>query len=288
MADSISAGLPNDPGWTSCAAKYSTVETMTIPLCEQFVDIVHDISPLDTPGARAFDNGCGQGALTSVLKERFPHLSVMATDAAPGMISMFNSRGKSLGWSNVHAEVLDARNLESIANDTFTHTMSTFMIALAPDPHLIAKEMHRVTKPGGIVGLATFGDPYFRFCNDAWTRACIQLDPSYQQVQVFDPSWSLSQNVTENLLEAGFTDVKVRMTHKEWPVDLNDQFVEYVFNGGNPVMCTLLRSWEKRGGRVEDVRPCFTQVIKDEWGVGDGRKQGTFEALMATGKKAAV
>ena len=40
-------------------------------------------------------------------------------------------------------EVLfDSRKLEGIADDSFTHTLSAFMICLAQDPHLIMQEMY--------------------------------------------------------------------------------------------------------------------------------------------------
>ena len=155
----------DDPasGWTSLAPKYGPVERLTMPLAEKLIISVNDRLRLNIMNAQIFDNGCGTGGLISILKAMHQDILVVAADISAGMIDELRRRVDVQRWEKVFPMVLDARKLEGIEDKSFTHTFSTFMICLAPDPELIAKEMYRVTKRGGVLGPATWGEPWFDY-----------------------------------------------------------------------------------------------------------------------------
>jgi SAM-dependent methyltransferase len=72
-----------------------------------------------------------------------------------------NRRARSLGLSNLSFQEGDASNLEGLAANAFDLVVSIFGAMFAPRPGDVAKEMVRVTKPGGriIMGNWIPGDP---------------------------------------------------------------------------------------------------------------------------------
>ena len=108
---------------------------------------------------------------------------------------------------NVTTEIADSRSLSQTHDDWFDYTFSTFMICLAPEPHRLAQEMNRVTKPGGTLALAVWADP--------WTKACKQVDGRHERLRIMDDGWTDPEQVKAGLQEARFKDV-VLVTEK-WP-----------------------------------------------------------------------
>ena len=145
-------------GWSKIGLSqaYNDVERLSGPLAMELVNRVDALRSLDSTETHAFDNGCGIGVVTSLLKNKFPDVHITATDASPGMIDVVIAHMKSAGWKDVKAAVADSRNLPELPDNEFTHTFSTFMICLAPEPDRIAQEMYRVTAPGGVLGLGVF------------------------------------------------------------------------------------------------------------------------------------
>lgn len=62
---------PSD-SWGALAPVYAQVERLTTPPCQSILKRVSDLLPLSKPNTSAFDNGCGTGILTAILKEQYP------------------------------------------------------------------------------------------------------------------------------------------------------------------------------------------------------------------------
>lgn len=106
------------------------------------------------------------------LRTRFPNIPIVAADLSPGMLEKIE---KKL-LPQVKCQVLDAIDLSPIVDRTFTHSLSTFMIQFTPDPFGALKEMYRVTKSGGTLGLCMWGE----LCFDApWEETVRQFEPDY-------------------------------------------------------------------------------------------------------------
>ncbi|KAM0801069.1 S-adenosyl-L-methionine-dependent methyltransferase, partial [Usnea florida] len=184
--------------------------------CQILINRVSQILPLDCPTTTAFDNGCGTGVLTTVLKQHYPHIPILASDCADGMVDILKSKIQLQNWTGVQTQVADSRNLTSVHTDSFSHAFSSFMVCLAPDPDKIVAEMHRVLKPDGVLGLAVWGKPDFGPFTSPWEKACRQVMPDYQQPIQMGAKWTLATNVREGLVKAGFRDVVVWEEECEW------------------------------------------------------------------------
>src|SRR6476660_9944219 len=100
-----------------------------------------------TKGLKVLDLGCGDG--TTALPEARLGADVLGVDIASNLVAAGNKRAKEHGLSNCRFQEGDASNLHELKDDTFDLVVSIFGAMFAPRPFDVAKEMVRVTRPGG-------------------------------------------------------------------------------------------------------------------------------------------
>lgn len=271
--------------WGVLAPAYAHVERLTTPPCQSLLNRVSSLLPLSSPNTNAFDNGCGTGVLTSTLKGQYPQVPVLATDVSNGMLSILQTRISDRKWTDVTARVVDSRDLSGIQDNTFTHTFSAFMVCLAPDPDQIVREMLRVTKPNGVLGLAVWGDARFGQMFAPWEKACRELLPDYKPPAVMGEEWTLDTNVRAGLEKAGFKDVEVRKEDEIWKWESAEELARYLFEGGNPANVMVIESFKADGGDVEKARRIYARVVKEDFGAGDGSVGIPIPTTLATARK---
>ena len=223
--------------------------------------------------------------MTSVIKDQFPKVPVLATDASDGMISILRRRISDQKWTNISTRVADSRHLSDVQDGEFTHTFSTFMVCLAPEPDKIVREMWRVTAQGGVLGLAVWGDPRFGRFYAPWEKACRELMPGYEPLTAMGPEWTLGENVQAGLVKAGFKDVEVWVENLAWQFESVEAIVEYFFDGGNPACVRVIDSFKARGGDMAKARSMYERGIKEECGREDGSLAVPIPATLATARK---
>lgn len=100
-----------------------------------------------TPGMNVLDLGCGDG--TTALPEARLGANVTGVDIASNLVAAGNKRIREEGLTNITIREGDATNLEGINDESFDLVVSIFGAMFAPKPFDVAKEMVRVTRPGG-------------------------------------------------------------------------------------------------------------------------------------------
>jgi SAM-dependent methyltransferase len=112
-----------------------------------------------TPGLRVMDLGCGDG--TTALPAAQLGADVLGVDIARNLVEAGNRRARELGLANCVFQEGDASNLAGIADASFDMVVSIFGAMFAPRPMDVAREMARVTKPGGRIFMGNWipGDP---------------------------------------------------------------------------------------------------------------------------------
>ena len=100
-----------------------------------------------TSGMKGLDLGCGDG--TTAVPEAQRGAEVLGVDIASNLVAAGNARAQELGLTNLKFQEGDASDLGDLEDDTFDLVVSIFGAMFAPRPFDVAKEMVRVTKPGG-------------------------------------------------------------------------------------------------------------------------------------------
>ena len=112
-----------------------------------------------TADLKVLDLGCGDG--TTALPEAKLGATVLGVDIARNLVEAGNNRAKAEGLTNCTFQEGDACDLHGLADQSFDLVVSIFGAMFAPKPFDVAKEMVRVTRPGGriIMGNWIPGDP---------------------------------------------------------------------------------------------------------------------------------
>jgi SAM-dependent methyltransferase len=100
-----------------------------------------------TSGLQVLDLGCGDG--TTALPSARLGADVLGVDIASNLVAAGNKRAELEGLDNCRFQEGDASDLHELADDSFDLVVSIFGAMFAPRPFDVAKEMVRVTRPGG-------------------------------------------------------------------------------------------------------------------------------------------
>ena len=100
-----------------------------------------------TKGLKVLDLGCGDG--TTALPAAKLGADVLGVDIARNLVEAGNKRAQKHGLTNLEFQEGDASNLEQIPDNIFDLVVSVYGAMFAPKPFEVAKEMVRVTRPGG-------------------------------------------------------------------------------------------------------------------------------------------
>lgn len=100
-----------------------------------------------TEGMKVLDLGCGDG--TTALPAAQRGADVLGVDIAANLVAAGNARAEALGLTNCRFQEGDASDLNELDDESFDLVISFFGAMFAPKPMDVAKEMGRVTKPGG-------------------------------------------------------------------------------------------------------------------------------------------
>ena len=103
-------------------------------------------------GERVLDVAAGNGNATLAAARRFAH--VTSTDYVPALLDKGRERARAEALP-VTFQVADAEALP-FADASFDAVLSTFGVMFAPDHPRAAREMLRVVRPGGRIGLANW------------------------------------------------------------------------------------------------------------------------------------
>ena len=111
------------------------------------------------PGMNILDLGSGDG--TTALPAAQRGARVLGVDIAENLVAAGNARARAEGLDNLEFSQGDASDLQKIADNRFDLVVSIFGAMFAPRPMDVAREMVRVTRPGGRIVMGNWipGDP---------------------------------------------------------------------------------------------------------------------------------
>ena len=153
-----------------------------------------------TKGLKVLDLGCGDG--TTALPEAKLGADVLGVDIAKNLVEAGNKRATEHGLANCKFQEGDASNLHELKDQTFDLVVSIFGAMFAPKPFDVAREMVRVTRPGGriIMGNWIPNDPTL-------VAQLLKISSSYSPPPpegfISPMTWGIENNVIERFGAAG-------------------------------------------------------------------------------------
>src|SRR5436305_6319822 len=153
-----------------------------------------------TQGLKVLDLGCGDG--TTALPEARLGADVLGVDIARNLVEAGNKRAKEQGLTNCQFQEGDASNLHELKDRSFDLVVSIFGAMFAPKPFDVAKEMVRVTRPGGRIVMGNW------IPNDPTLVAQIlkvsaAYSPPAPEGFISPMTWGVQSNVIERFAGAG-------------------------------------------------------------------------------------
>jgi SAM-dependent methyltransferase len=151
-------------------------------------------------GMKVLDLGCGDG--TTAIPAAQAGAEVLGVDIARNLVAAGNARAKALQLSNICFEEGDASDLVNLDDRRFDLVVSIFGAMFAPRPGDVAKQMVRVTKPGGRIVMGNWipGDPTLVA---QILRISSAYSPPPPEGFVSPMTWGVEANVVERFSAAG-------------------------------------------------------------------------------------
>ncbi|MEQ1889821.1 MAG: class I SAM-dependent methyltransferase [Alphaproteobacteria bacterium] len=153
-----------------------------------------------TNGLKVLDLGCGDG--TTALPQARLGADVLGVDIASNLVAAGNKRAREEGLTNCKFQEGDASNLHDLEDNSFDLAISIFGVMFAPRPFDVAKEMVRVTRPGGRIVMGNWipNDPTL-------VAQILKISSAYAPPPpegfISPMTWGIESNVIERFSGAG-------------------------------------------------------------------------------------
>ena len=205
-----------------------------------------------TKGLKVLDLGCGDG--TTALPEGRLGADVLGVDIAKNLVEVGNRRAKEEGLNNCKFQEGDASNLHELKDHSFDLVVSIFGAMFAPKPFDVAKEMVRVTRPGGRIVMGNWipNDPTL-------VAQILKISSAYSPPPpegfISPMTWGVENNVIERFAGAGVPKEKISFTRDTYtfnfpsaPAGLVDTFRKFY----GPTMNAFEAA--EKNGRAADLQ----------------------------------
>ena len=166
-----------------------------------------------TRGMKVLDLGCGDGTTALPAAER--GAEVLGVDIARNLVAAGNRRAQEQGLTNCRFQEGDASDLRDLPAAGFDLVVSIFGAMFAPRPMDVAKEMVRVTSPGGRIVMGNWipNDPTL-------VAQILKISASYSAPPpegfVSPMMWGVEQHVIDRFAGAGISASQISFARDTW------------------------------------------------------------------------
>ncbi len=182
-------------------------------------------------GLKVLDLGCGDG--TTAIPAARAGANVLGVDIANNLVKAGNIRAKEEGLTNCTFQEGDATDLKELSDHSFDLTVSIFGAMFAPKPLDVAREMVRVTRPGGRIVMGNWipGDPTLVA---QILKTCSAYTPPPPDGFISPMLWGVESHVIERFGSAGVPKENISFTRDTYtfiapfsPAQFLDNFKNY-------------------------------------------------------------
>ena len=215
-----------------------------------------------TEGLKVLDLGCGDG--TTALPAAQLGADVLGIDIARNLVEAGNRRAAKLGVTNCTFQEGDASELQHLPDQSFDLVLSIFGAMFASRPFEVAKEMVRVTRPGGRIVMGNWipDDPTLVA---QLLRISSSFTPPPPQGFVSPMTWGVESHVIERFAAAGvpadeisFVRDKFTFNYRGTPPEFMNQFRAYY----GPTMNAFEAA--ERNGRAAELQSELEEIFTSQ------------------------
>ena len=215
-----------------------------------------------TTPLRVLDLGCGDG--TTAVPLALLGAEVVGIDIAKNLVDAGNKRAAEAGLNRLTFQEGDASNLQGISDHSFDLTLSVFGAMFALKPFDVAKEMVRVTKPGGRIVMGNWipNDPT-SFVSQL-LKISSSFMPPHPEGFVSPMTWGVDTHIIERFGQAGVPKEKISMVKDTYSFISPDkspaEFVELLERFYGPTMNA--HEAAQKSGKVEELHNQLLELAK--------------------------
>jgi ubiquinone/menaquinone biosynthesis C-methylase UbiE len=236
---------PNQALWEK--GDFSEIAAFMRQSGESLVRSLHVKPPL-----RVLDLRCGDG--TTAIPLARAGAEVVGIDIARNLVEAGNGRARQQKLDRLRFQEGDACSLQGVSDHEFDLTVSIFGAMFAPRPFDVAREMVRVTRPGGRIVMGNWipNDPT-SFVSQLLTISSSFMPPPPEGF-ISPMTWGVESNIVERFGRAGVTPDRITMTRDTYsfisPGDAA-QFIDSFRRFYGPTMNAFEAA--QKNGTVEDL-----------------------------------
>jgi ubiquinone/menaquinone biosynthesis C-methylase UbiE len=222
-----------------------------------------------TTPMRVLDLGCGDG--TTAVPLALLGAEVVGIDIAKNLVDAGNKRAAEMGLDRLKFQEGDACKLQGVDDHSFDLTLSVFGAMFAPKPFDVAREMVRVTKPGGRIVMGNWipNDPTF-------VAELLKISSSFTPAPpdgfVSPMTWGVDTHITERFGQAGVPKEKISMVKDTYhfisPDKSPTQFIESFRRFYGPTINAFEAAQNR--GKVEELHNQVLELAKAQNKSTDG------------------
>ncbi len=215
-----------------------------------------------TPSMRVLDLGCGDGT-TAIPLARLG-VEVVGIDIAKNLVDAGNKRAAEAGLSNLKFQEGDACDLQGIPDHSFDLTLTVFGAMFAPKPFEVAKEMVRVTKPGGRIVMGNWipNDPT-SFVSQL-LKISASFTPPPPEGFVSPMTWGVEDHIIERFGKAGVPKESISMVKDTYSFVSSDktpaEFIELLERFYGPTMNAIESA--RKNGKEDELHNQLLELAK--------------------------
>jgi ubiquinone/menaquinone biosynthesis C-methylase UbiE len=222
-----------------------------------------------TKSMRVLDVGCGDG--TTALPLARLGAEVVGVDIAENLVEAGNRRAAEAGLHRLRFQEGDSCDLQGIGDHSFDLTLSVFGAMFAPRPFDVARELVRVTKPGGRIVMGNWipNDPT-SFVSQL-LKISSAFTPPPPEGFISPMTWGVESHIVERFGKAGVPKERISMVKDTYwfespevgPVEFIDLFRRFY----GPTM----NAFEAAGknGKVDELLGQLEELAKAQNKDGD-------------------
>ena len=224
------------------------------------------------PPLKVLDLGCGDG--TTAIPMARAGADVVGIDIAKNLVEAGNKRAVQAGLRQLKFQQGDACNLEGVDDHSFDMTLSIFGAMFAPKPFDVAKEMARVTKPGGRIVMGNWipNDPTFV---SQLLKISSTFTPPPLKGFVSPMTWGVESHIIERFAQAGVPKEKISMVKDTYYFASSEknptQFIELFETFYGPTMNAV--EVARQNGRAEELHNQLVELANSQ---NKSKDAGTF------------